>query len=186
MLRVRTTFTGSTGSPWLSTAYFLGSFPDPTQADADAAVAAVGAFWGAVDSRMNTAIQWTTDPSVAVMDLDGQQTGAFGTTSQSGTGASASDLLPQATQALLRLRTNVFSAGREIRGRWFIPGLTEAEATAGNVTAAAATVFNVAAAALIATAGAEWCVWSRTQTTAAAVVTANTWTQFAVLRSRRD
>ena len=184
MLRARTTFTGTTGAPWLSTMYFIAATEN--QAAADAVIAAVGAFWGAVDARLGTAIQWTTDPSVAVLDLDGTQTGAFATTPQVGTGASATELMPPANQILLRLRTNLFVGGREIRGRIFVPGNTEADATAGLVASAAQTAVNVAAAALIADANTIWAVWSPTNATATAVVSATAWSQWAVLRSRRD
>lgn len=184
MLRIRTTFTGTTGAPWLNTAYFLN--PLNTQAEADAAVAAVAAFWGAVDARMNVAISWTTDPSVAILTTAGEQTGAWSTVPATGAGASATELLPPANQILVRLRTNTFVNGREIRGRWFIPGNTEADATAGLVTGAAITAVNLAAANLVADAASSWAVWSRATTTATAVVTGTAWNQFAVLRSRRD
>lgn len=184
MLRVRTTFTGTTGAPWLSTAYFLPVADN--QAAADASVAAIGAFWGAVDARMGLAIQWTTDPAVAVMDLLGEQTGAFTTTPVGGTGASATELLPPANQVLLRLYSNVFVSGRQLRGRWFLPGNTESDATAGLVAPAAVTAVNLAAANLIADANSVWALWSPTHGTATAVVSAATWSQFAVLRSRRD
>lgn len=197
MLRVETIFTGPAGSPWLSVMYFSGT----DQAGADQAVADVGAFWGAVDAGMSSAVSWSTNPDVQVLDAaTGALTDAFSTTPQAGSGASAGDMLPTAAQALLRWRTSGIVNGRIVRGRTNVPGVTEAFAAAGRPIAAYITTLNTAAAALLAGAS-IFQVWSRphvqdfddsptsppTRAGSAHVVTSGSaWSEFAVQRSRRD
>jgi len=176
-------FLGITGAPWLNTLYFAAP---GDQSGADQAVAATGAFWGAVDNFMNSAVTWSTQPEVAYIDpVSGDTTGVLQTAVQSGTGSLAIDVLPPATQAVCRLRTGVFIGGREIRGRIYIPGLTEAGSTAGNVTAATATSIQTALTTLLA-APRQPVIWSRKNGQDRVIVAASVWNQFGVLRSRRD
>lgn len=197
MLRVETIFTGPPGSPWLSAMYFAGS----TQAAADQAVLDVGAFWGAVDAGMSTSVSWSTQPDVEMIDTEsGDLEFVFGTTPQTGSGASAGDMLPTAAQALVRWRTGGIVNGRTVRGRTNVPGVTEAFAAAGRPIAAYLSTLNTAAAALIA-APSVFEIWSRPHTqdfeesptspptrvgTEHAVSSGSAWQDFAVQRSRRD
>lgn len=186
MLRVRTTITGVTGSPWLSTSYFLGAADAPTQGEATAASGKVGTFWGSVDNVMNDDIDWATEPDVAVVEETGEQTGSFVTTPSVGSGLASDSILPFATQALVRLFTGAFIGGRQLRGRLFIPGLTEAGSTDGVLSPGTSTTILNAANALASPTAPRLAVWSRVNATAVAVGTASVWAQFAVLRSRRD
>lgn len=182
LYRVRTVFTGIAGTPYLSTMYFR-----TIDGTAQQAVNAVGAFWGAVDGQMHTDLLWDTDSDVEVIsDATGQIVSVQSTTPVSGGGALSGDILPPATQALIRWRTGSFVGGREIRGKTFIPGLTETAATSGQVTTATLTAFETAAATLQGTANANLVVYSRANNTHAEVVSSSCWAQFAVLRSRRD
>ena len=185
-LRVRTSFTGVTGSPWLSTMYFLQAAGAPTQANADAAVVKVGTYWTAIKAVMNNATSYTTLPDVAVLETDGTLTGSFATTPQTGTGASATDALPIASQGLVRWLTGSFVSGRQLRGRTFLPALTETASTGGVPTATVIGTINTANTALIAATDPRLAVWSKVHTTVVTVSSASVWTQFAVLRSRRD
>jgi hypothetical protein len=185
-LRVRTQFLGVTGSPWLNTLNFLGAGSAPTQAEADLAVAKVGAFWGSVDNLMSTTVTWATLPDVAVIELDGVQTGAFSTTPATGAGSAADSILPFATQGLLRLLTNFFIGGRQLRGRIFIPGYTEASSNLGIPVVGATANWTAAGAVLAAATNPRLAVWSPTHTSASAVASTSAWGQWAVLRSRRD
>ena len=184
MLRVRTTFGGVTGSPWLSTFYFTGN---DTQTGANNAVLATGAFWGAVDSHMGLSVTWSTEPEVAQLTAAGVLQALYQTTAATGTGTGGGDMLPIATQGLVKWRTGVFAGGREIRGRTFIPGLLEAVCSpTGAPTSALLTTVNTAAATLIADVNSSLAVWSKKNLQADPAVTGSTWNQFAVLRSRRD
>jgi hypothetical protein len=186
MLRVRTVFTGITGSPWLNTLNFGGPAQTGNQTDADAAVAAVGAFWGAVDALINSAVDWQTLPDVLFLGDDGVAAGAYATTPQLGTGAGAAEIMPIATQAVVRLLTGVFVGGRQLRGRIFIPGLTEASNASGELLPASATTITTAANTLNGVATPPLAVWSKVNATVEPVAAVSVWSQFGVLRSRRD
>lgn len=178
--RVRTEFTGIQGSPWLSTMYFgtVGSAAD--------AVAAVGTFWTAVQGLMNNSVNWATLPEVEEIGVDGTLIGIESTTPETGSGGSATDVLPPMTQALVRWRTGAVFGNRELRGRTFIPGLTESAAVDGNLDPTDAATIQTAAAALIADIDSALVIWSREHAQQILVATASVWSQFASLRSRRD
>lgn len=182
MFRVRTVFSGVTGSPWVNTAFFI----EGTSSAQDC-VDAVGAFWGAVDALMDSSVTWTTLADVETVDAaTGQVTAVASTTPVTGTGSGGASGIPIAAQALVRWRTGVYEGGREIRGRWFIPGLGTGSNTDGVVTTASVTAIQTAAQALVNDPDTILCVWSRANNDSAAVTSASTWNQFAVLRSRRD
>jgi len=184
MLRTRTVFLGFQGAPWIHVAYWVGA---DSQAGATAANTAIGAFWGAADNFMSSVATWATDPIVAQMDpATGNRTANYNVTPVTGAGSLATDVLPPATQALVQLRTGMFINSREVRGRINIPGLCEVNSTNGRPDAALIAALNTAAATLNAATTPDLAVWSRTNHTALAVVATNTWTEFAVRRSRRD
>ena len=186
LYRVRTGITGVTGSPWLSTSFFLTAGASGTQVEADAAVAKVGTFWSVVDGSMHTSLTWSTEAQVAELTLGGTLVGGWATTPATGTGATGGDILPFATQELMRLLTGSFLNGRQLRGRIFIPGLTETASVAG-VPAVATLAAHVAAANTMAAAtDPRLAVWSRVNAAASAVASVTGLTQWAVLRSRRD
>jgi len=186
MLRVRTVFTGITGSPWVNTLNFGGPAQTGNQTDADAAVAATGVFWSAVDAHMNTAVQWTTLPDVLFLGDDGIAAAAYATTPQTGSGGAADSILPLTSQALVRTLTSVFIGGRQIRGRIFVPGLTEAANLTGQLVAGVQSAIATAAQTLNSVATPPLAVWSKANGTVTPVSAVSVWSQFAVLRSRRD
>lgn len=184
MLRVRTSFTSAIGGgPYLSTMYFTG---DDDQSGADAAVAAVGTFWGAVDALMDTEVSWATVPEVAVLDNSGVLQDVLATTPQSGTGAVTASSLPLASQALIRWITGGFVAGRRLRGRTFVPGLTTNALSNGRLASGTQTTLDAAAEALIADVNTTLAVWSKTNSLTFPVEQASVWNELATLRSRRD
>ena len=181
MYRIRTTFSGLQGAPYLSTFYFSDGGGTAQQA-----ATAAGNFWAAVDAKMSVAMTWVQDSEVAEVNVGtGAVEGVSSIVPMNGVGGVAGDALPPATQGLVRWRTGVFVAGREIRGRTFIPGCVESESNglpAGSSTA----VWNAAASALIADATSLFVVWSKTHGVEQVVTAGGAWNQFAVLRSRRD
>lgn len=188
MYRVRTVFSGVQGAPWLNTLYF-----DDGGGTAQQAATAAGTFWGAVDTYIYGGITWTTEADVANIDpITGVLEGVSSTTPVTGTGGGGSDPLPYATQGLVRWRTGVVVGTRELRGKTFIPGLTETGVTAALVTAAVVTAVNTASAALISDANSTLVAWHRPDPPGSStgvswnVVTGQMAPGFAVLRSRRD
>lgn len=183
MLRVRVVFTSSLGgAPYLATHYFIHG---DTQAAADAAVAATGAFWGAVDAFMDNQTGWATEAEVAVLSTAGVLEGILATTPATGTGGVAGQALPKVSQGLIRWITPAFISGRRLRGRTFVPSLSTASNNDGVLAGATITGLNAAAAAFIADATTTLAVWSKTSSTAANVASATTWSEFASMRSRR-
>lgn len=192
MLRVRTTFTGLSGSPYLNTFYFLGSLED--QAEADAANGHVGTFWNAMEGGFSNQLTWSTEGVVDKLTAAGELTGSFAVVAQSGVGAETGDPLPHSNQLLIRWSTGTFSGGRERKGRTFVPGLTELNSTNGVVTTNTINLLQPAVNALNAAVNPSLAIWSRPRPNAvppfggaASTVSGGTiWNQFAILRSRRD
>jgi hypothetical protein len=179
--------TGVAGSPYYSNLYFTGV---ATVEQAQDVVDNTEAFWdGLADSMMNT-IVGVVQADVALIDeVSGDITGVLTTTGGSFTGSVAGDMLPPASQGLLRLFTNTFVGGRRIRGRVFLPAQAEANSTLGKPSGAWVTaqqsILNTFIAAGI-TDGSELVIWSRKNGVAPLVAVGSPWDQWAVLRSRRD
>lgn len=185
MLRIKTVFQNTQGgAPYLSTMHFGGA---DMQADADDAVTAVGAFWGAVDAIIVNQVTWATDAEVLVVNPStGAVTGVLTTTPQTGTGGSSAEALSRALQILVKWNTGTFVNGRRLIGHTYVPALTETANDIGNVTAAARTTVDTAAEALINDINSELLIWSRTSLLVADAVSATVPQPFAILRSRRD
>lgn len=166
----------------LSTFYFDTGVGTPAQH-----VAAVATFLTATDDQRSTGAVWTTGADVAAVD---EATGALvsvtSVATSTGTGTAVGDTMPPATQGLLRALSSVVVGGRLLRGRVFLPGAVESANIGGLPIAAYRTDYDTAAAALIANLNAQWVIWSRTHGVIAPVASANVWSKWAVLRSRRD
>jgi hypothetical protein len=182
-LRTTTTMTGVTGAPYFSQMHFTGS----TQTEADGAAAAVRAFWAAIVASMVSPLAIQVDAEVVYFDVGtGNPLGVFATSTAALSATGAGEPLPWATQALVRWRTGFFVGGREVRGRTFIPALTEGHNTAGRPVSALLTILNGAASALIADGSSQLLTYSPAHSATAPVVTGTAWTEWAQLRSRRE
>lgn len=184
MFQTTVVITGLSGGPYYSSFTFQGE----TQGVADAAIAAVEDFWVAGRNYIKSGSLISCDGvSTIINSSTGQPTGLLQSTAWSTSGLDTGQPLPPATQGLVRWRTGVFVGGREIRGRTFLPGVTETYSTTGQPDSAYTSAWATAAAALVADAGCELAVWSRAHQQVATVTASNVWTSnFAVLRSRRD
>lgn len=183
MYRVRTSISGPHGAPYLNTAYFnvVGGL---TAANA---VADLHTFWEAIKGQISNQLVLTTEAEVAEIDIaTGDVTGLVATAGATTTGIQESEAVPFATQGLLRWRTGVFVGGREVRGRWFIPGVCEAVNSLGVPLASYRSTIDAAAAALIASSVSDLMIYSRKNRDAVPAITGTVWTDWAVLRSRRD
>jgi hypothetical protein len=181
---MRTTITGVTGSPYVSTQYFTGS----TDSEAASAASAVGAFFTSIKQKWPTTMSFMVEPFCDVInDATGELVAIANIGGGvSGTGTSAGVPLPWATQGLLRLSTGTVVGGRLLRGRIFVPGTTEIDSDVGVPTATYTGALTTAYAALVTALPGKLRIWSRTNGTSALVSSASPWNQFAVLRSRRD
>jgi hypothetical protein len=195
--RVRTIFSGPAGSPWLGTAYF----DSPPLSIHQDMVNAVGAFWGSVDQWMANVVSWSTEVEVVELDeVTGDATAVESTVPVTGTGGQTGEIAPTLLQGLARWRTGSFVDGREVRGRWFIPGLGESQLASGVLAGTTVTSVNAAMATYIATPGVAPVIWQRPRIadpTAVPPVDARVGSQhpiisgsatnrFSPLRTRRD
>lgn len=184
MLRVTCVHTGGAGAPYYSTFHFEGN----SSGEATAGHAAVTSFWTELLEEINTLNNVTVNGEVDVVDaLTGLTTGTFvvpATVVDCAGGAN----LPPSNQGLIRWRTGDFVGGKEIRGKTFIPLVPGEYSAAGIPAPTYLTALQAAADGLLADgAGAGGLtVYSPTHHQTALVTLGNPWTQFAVLRSRRD
>jgi len=182
LYRVRTVFSGPQGAPWVNTLYF-----DAAAGTAQQAATAVRAFWAVLMDPIKSNVTAQVELEVATLNSTTGATEAVSpVTATVLTGLATGEPLPLATQGLIRLRTGVFFAGKEIRGRCFVPGITENFSSTGRPDSALTAYMNTASTGLLAATGTELVVWSRTTGQYAPVVTMSPWSEFAVLRSRRD
>jgi hypothetical protein len=146
----------------------------------------LSAFLADIAGALLTTQSMRVDPEVSEVDpVTGLITGVVGVTTATDVGESSGVPVSQATMVLVRWRTGEFVAGREIRGRTFIPGIAGAAVTSGGELASAnAIVFQNAADDLIANSGLG--VWSPKNGQIEVATSASIWNEFAVLRSRRD
>lgn len=149
-------------------------------------VNAVLAFFNATKANQHTGLTIFVDGEIEHVDSTNGQVIATENTGAGGTavGVDASDVLPYATQMLVQLRTGVFFGGRELRGRFFIPGFCEDNSIAG--VPSAGILASVQSAATTLVGAAQLAVFSPTKFQWAAVNAAPVWNEWAVLRSRRD
>lgn len=181
LYKVRTLWTGGNGGNLVSTMFFEESGGTAAQANA-----AVGAFWNALKSSIVDDLTFATDSSVYLIDeATGQPTGLNAVTPVTAACTQSGDPLPFMSQAVCQWRTGVFIAGREIRGRTFIPGMSETNSTNGRPVAGLVTAVNAAAAALIADANSIFGVYSLQNFNFQEAVLGSCWSEFGVLRSRR-
>lgn len=196
MLRYTFRMTGLAGAPYFSTLYTNGNAP----ADAAAAVPHMHTFWDALKGFMTAGLTIALEPEVdSLLPETGQVVNTFsgGVFANVVTGGNAP--LPKATQGLLRLRTGGFVAGRRVNGRLFLPALANDAQFTGVPSPAFLAGFAGAAEDLrdsLAATASEWVVWSRPKEaddsgparagSAHLIESVSVWTQFAVLRSRRD
>lgn len=185
MIRIRSAWTESPGGPGVTTQYFGGS----TSGEAVAAANAVRNFWFQLENILSDQYTVNVEDDVEQIDpVTGQIQQVFNAPTAPVAFTSTQHPLPNATQGLIRLRTGQYVAGRELRGRLFLPGATEDRNTAGNVDAAFITLINgnwtFAYGGLPSTN--RPVVWSPTHGQLAGVTSATMWDEWAVLRSRRD
>lgn len=183
MFRVRVAISGTSGAPYVATHYFI-----ETGGSAQEAADAAHSFWTDVAPHTSDNLLYLVEPIVVIVDsTTGLPTGAVAVSTTPISGGDANTELPRASQALIRWVTGIYVNGRQVRGRTFVPGLTENQLLAGGqLNPAAQAALNAAAADFVADANSILCVYSPTNALAIATTGGSSWGEFAVLRSRRD
>lgn len=184
LFEIRTVWGGVAGSPFYTV--LRGDMSGAVTPSAFAT--AWDTFLGGLQAVSDNALVAVVQPEVRIIesttgDLVGTTTIAGSTKSMTG----ATQAVPPTSQLLCRLTTNNFVAGRRIRGRFFIPGILTSQVNLdGTPTAGLTGGINTNLATLKAALGSTWVVYSPTHRVYAVVQSATCWSQFAVLRSRRD
>lgn len=151
---------------------------------------ALNTFLSGVDGSCANSISW----SIRTAGVERNSTTGIlesawvDSTVYSGTGASATEPVPDASQALFRWQTDHVVNGRFLTGRTYIPGWSVANVTNGNITEANRAGVEAIGQALI-TAGVQLGVWHRPVLAAGgqfwSADVCDVWAEFAVLRRRR-
>lgn len=182
MLIVRTQFGSATGTPWLSTMAFGGSSAD----DAQDAAEAVRAFWDSLKNYISDTVSCNDTGLVDVVnEATGEKTGEWTVDVPAVLCNDSAQALPWATQGLISWRTGVFYSGRQVLGRTFIPGPTEASNEGGHMTSTYSGVL-LSSAGTLAAATIPFHVYSRTHHALCEVKAWRVPQPWSVLRSRRD
>lgn len=179
--RTQTVLTGVAGAPYYSNLYW------DTGYSAAEAVEHTAELWEILDNRIVNEVAWEVSGIVEYFDdSDGIIIGAVVTDAVVGAGEAGGEMLPSSTQVLVKWRTGVYSGGREIRGRTFVPALDVFMNDEGSVEAVARGDLSDELATWLGGLAFPPRIWSRTHGDSAVVAAAEVWEQFAVLRSRRD
>ena len=182
--RVRSVITGVAGTPRYSNLYFQG----PSDPDEDY-VSAVHTMWTAAAGRILTGLTVTVQGAITVIDSStGNVTAVGGFSDQTVTTSGGGGELPAATCGLARFRTGVYVAGREIRGRMFLPYPNLGDMVAAKPDSSYIATWNGAFDAMNMTGAANgaWCVYSPKNHRNELVANHDVWNNYAVLRSQRD
>lgn len=192
MYRLRTIFSGTPVSDGLSTVHY-----DAAASTPGAAVSHLGAMLDGLQNYIQASQNWTVSGTVDLIDeVTGDLIDSTAGTDYPVLTIATDAPLPPANQLMLRLGTATVVDGRRLKGRIFLPGLTEAASSgAGVVDPAVVGAVSGELATWVSGVGAQPVVWHRpkaaTETEPASpgskapITTATVWTQWAVLRQRR-
>lgn len=199
MLKVKTRWSGFTGSPgW--TNFFFRDFSgtgEPTQPQAVAAVGRVNTFFQAIKDKFPASVTLTIQSDVEVIEeTDGKMQSVFSVTAPAAiVGSNSIATFSGASGAVVNWRTNGVRNGRRVGGRTFlVPTSTALYQNDGTLDTAHRTGLQTAADALAngTTESPDLGVWARPSSKGAtdgvwwAVSAATVPDLAAVLRSRRD
>lgn len=186
MLRVTTQWGGLQGSPYYTILHYLGD----TEDQAEAAHAATVAVWTAIGSYRSSTMTCRVAGEVEQVDpATGAIEATYAVTPVDVGGGAPGELQPTVIQGLVQLRTGTYLAGREVRGRVFLPGSRDTSDLNGRPTTAYISGIQTAFNALRTDTtglGIPLQVWSPTRGVSASVSACTVWGEWAVLRSRRQ
>jgi len=183
LYKSRLVFSGGAGGSGVSTMYFLAGGTVSAQDASDAH----GDFFNRIKGRQATSVRCTVDPEVLTIDVTtGTTMSAISVTNRTWLGEDGGDVLPWATQGLVKFPVGVFVAGRRLVGRSFIPGACEGSNTDGVPNAGYVADIDASAVLLATDTGNPLYVYSPTHHTAHPSQVPITVSRWASLRSRRD
>lgn len=185
--RVQTVLTGVAGSPWYSNLFFSADGVDP-----QACATRVRGYWLLLAPQIGLGV--TAQVNAETLQLDdatGEVVAGHPTPQAVATMTGTGEVLPPATQGLIKFKTLQVRNGRRVQGRSFIPWMLESNNANGGVPTS--TFLNAAQAAgdhLQLNVPTPFGVWRRPVSGAGGEYVTCTatipWAKWAVLRSRRD
>nr|CRY96176.1 hypothetical protein [uncultured prokaryote] len=141
VIMLSSVFTGLAGGTYYNRMYFRS--PDTSNT---IAVAAYRDFWDSLMDKVTSELTWTLNQeSVTINEATGQITAVDPVPAKTRPGGADDDPLPLQCQALIRLGTDGLRDGKRVRGKIYVPGLTESSSTNGAVTIGAAATSAIAA-----------------------------------------
>jgi hypothetical protein len=186
--RYRVTSSDESGNPYLTT-FYQGATADPT-----AVADAIQAFFDAVKNYQSSGWTWVLESNYSVLQVeDGSLLSeAEVGVSVGGGGTDTSALLPRQVQGLVQWRTISIISRRLVRGKTFIPGLTQSASDHGSPASGFVLAMTTAGSAYLAAAPSPL-VYSRPilhgpkarEGLVSDITSATAWDTFANLRSRR-
>lgn len=180
--KVQTVWTGVAGTPYYTSLYTVNAAVTPA-----AAASAAANLWTALKGLWRSPLQAQVGPTVEVIDsASGSPVGIASVSTTLAVGTSTGEALPPATSALVSLNTGGYLAGRQIRGRIFMPPFTESENSVGAVGASTVTQVNTAFQTYLTAMGPAAVVWSRKNGIGVAIASAACSSKWSSLRSHRD
>lgn len=173
--------TGFNGAPAYNT--FHGICADDT--DIENWVDTVELLWSNLASNLANGTTATFDGVVERYAVStGQTTSIFTASPWTKTGTWGTNKAPGGTCALLQWRTGTYTNGRELRGRSYISGIGDFGNASGTV--GSSELSDMTNAATTYASGSLSAIYSRTNAEEASISSGVCWSQFALMRSRRD
>lgn len=182
ILRYRVVHSGISGAPYLTTHYSIANL-----STAAAMRDAVAGFWqNTVGERAGGLLSTGESVIDEIRSEDGVLVNSTGVQDWSYAATGAGEVLPQATQGLLRLETGSIILGQRVRGKIYLPAPTVADNATGGTVVSYRQSYEDAWDTYLNVPNNVPAVWARKSGEAVPVNQVNVWAQFAVLRSRRD
>lgn len=183
-MELRTVWVGVAGAPYYTTLRAFHGNDLTAEAFSDAWDAALTSRAVDFPSFMSA----TIEAELRLIDsVTGLLVGTEVTTGNTFAGSSSGDPLPRASQGLIKWSTPNIVAGRRLRGRTFLPCIIESFNTSGGKPDGSLLVAWAGVLSTFITAcQGELCIWSPTHGVAAVVDGGTLWSEWAVMRSRRD
>lgn len=182
MYRVRAVWTGVAGSPAYSNFYAVAPTGGPTTFQNE-----VAQFIDGLCDYICTPVAINVEGEVPLIDsVTGEIQSIASVTPSNIAGRATGEMVPRASQLLVRWRTEAFIGGRRLQGRTFIPYVDQVANDDGRVDpTVVANLANVITPFIVAMDG-KLVVWSKTSGGTAPITSGGLWDQWAQMRSRRD
>lgn len=187
LARYRVFWTGLVGGPGVSTFHLDPDLQAPTIATSQDLADEVMQVFTGMAAITSSAILWTGDSVVDYLDpATGQVTSQDGVTPDIVVGTDAAQRLSPLIQGLMEWSTGVFIGGRQLRGKTFWAGATEAVNDPPGVPSAGYISGAAAQGGYLLSSIGHGVIYSRKNAQYEPITSVSVWGQWAYLSGRRD